>query len=129
MGWAGAMVIESMLSLLAFQDYSGVLQEAKSIGGVLLLVWLPTSLALALGSCLYATCNKWSFTPADAQKFSMGVACLMMSFALSFTLHSSILTQRTPAYMQAKFQTWSQLASQLGRGCGPFVGTMVFTGR
>ena len=51
----------------------------------------------------------------------------MFSFAISFTLHTTILTRRLPDFMQARYQTLSQLTAQIGRGLGPFVATSAYT--
>ena len=54
-----------------------------------------------------------------------GVGSLLFAFAMTNTLFNAILMQHLKPHQQAKFQTPVQTLAAVGRGIGPFLGTVV----
>lgn len=56
---------------------------------------------------------------------TIGVGSLLFAFALTNTLFNALLMQRLAPYQQAKFQTPVQTLGAVGRGIGPYLGTLL----
>ena len=57
--------------------------------------------------------------------FVTGVGSLLFAFAVTNTLFNAILMQHLLPHQQAKFQTPVQTLAAVGRGMGPFLGTLI----
>lgn len=57
--------------------------------------------------------------------FVLGLGSLLFSFALTNTLFNAILMQNLLPHQQARFQTPVQTLAAVGRGIGPYLGTLV----
>ena len=56
-----------------------------------------------------------------------GIGLLLFAFALTNTLFNSILMQQLLPHQQARFQTPVQTLAAIGRGMGPYLGTLIMT--
>ena len=57
--------------------------------------------------------------------FTLGLGSCLFAFAVTNTLFNAILMQHLAPHQQAKFQTPVQTLAAVGRGIGPFLGTLL----
>ena len=57
--------------------------------------------------------------------FTLGLGSLLFAFAVTNTLFNALLMQHLAPHQQARFQTPVQTLAAVGRGIGPYLGTLV----
>jgi len=57
--------------------------------------------------------------------FALGLGSLLFAFAITNTLFNGLLMQHLQPHQQARFQTPVQTLAAVGRGIGPFMGTVL----
>jgi len=152
-GWMGFVAIEGSLSVIIVEAYGFTHQSviyawvpisAMMLAGTIAFSYLHKTLKYrpraisrialaALGIASISLCYTLyrtdvygsSVTKSSSASLVLGVGALLFAFALTNTLFNGLLMVQLLPHQQAKYQTPVQTLSAVGRGVGPYVGTLL----
>lgn len=154
-GWLGFVAIEGSLSLIVVESYGlthadviavwgptslamllgtalfSALHKAKWRGSTIATVAIA-ALPVAAAALVHAMGGKGGNTPYEFERswvaiawFAGGLGALLFAFAVTNTLWNALLMQHLQPHQQAQFQTPVQTLAAVGRGIGPYLGTVI----
>ena len=151
LGWIGFVAIEGTLSLVVVEAYGlthndiifvwAPTSAAMLLGTVLFSrlhsqKWKPFHITLIAIASLFVSFFGLYFavrrttgavfdrSRASVASFTIGLGALLFAFAVTNTLFNALLMQHLKPHQQAQFQTPIQTLASVGRGIGPFLGTV-----
>lgn len=154
-GWLGFVAIEGSLSLIVVESYGMThadviavwgptslamllgtllfsrLHKAKWRGSTIATVAIASlpmaaaGLVRAMGTQPPSSAYEFERSWVSIASFAGGLGALLFAFAVTNTLWNALLMQHLQPHQQAQFQTPVQTLAAVGRGIGPYLGTLI----